>query len=197
MQTNLDYETIRGALIRATTVSVVAVIFSVIVFGSQAFNLHAVQFELMLNGVAIAVAYAAFKSHAFQDEYAATSIWGVFIMGILLLPLGVWGVVSTTSYIVGLTASTYLYYLLVSKHSLGGRYGRVVAAILILGFGNALIFSFLQVLGMRMPAQSPAATVPGVRELWEGAMIAIVSGIAMEFSDWLVEYSRHRETVVN
>lgn len=68
MQTTHNNETIRGALVRTTTVAVVAVTFSTIVFGRRAFNSHAIQFEFMLDGVTIAVAYAAFKSHAFRIE---------------------------------------------------------------------------------------------------------------------------------
>ena len=197
MSPNLDYYTIRKVLSRFLSVGVVAVIVSITSFGLSAFNLQSIHFEIMVNGVAIAAAYSTLKSGVFQNKHVAGLMVMIFMLVLLPLPVGGWGLVSMTSYLVGLTAAVSFYCSLARKHPVRGRAWRISVAFLILGLADVLVFSFLQVASLRMFGQPVGVSPFAFRTLWEGLMMTTISAVAFEFAELLVQLSDTYRAVVH
>lgn len=193
----LDYRTIRNVLTRFFSVGGIAVAFSLVAFGPRAFSIHSIEFVIMANGVAIAVAYSTLKTGVFQNEHVAAMITMLFLFVILPLPLGGWGLVSVTSYLVGLTAAVGLYCSIVARHPLRGRPWRIFAAIVILGLADALVFFFLQVASLRLSGHPSVLSLFATGELLEGLLMTTVSSAAFEIAEWAVQLSAPKQAVVN
>jgi len=109
-------DVLKEAIIRIIVIAGIVIAFSLIVFGSAAFNPFATSFEFAVNGVTIAIAYAAFKSNQIRNGFAALLIWYIFVMVIVPLPYDALNLVMVILHIIGLTAAVYLYFLAINKH---------------------------------------------------------------------------------
>ncbi|MGO9482349.1 MAG: hypothetical protein ACLP05_11300 [Candidatus Kryptoniota bacterium] len=194
---NSDRKLLIDTIIRAIVVAGVVSFFSIIVFGAAALEPQLAQFELLKNGVTIAIAYAAFKGNRLRDGFAALLLWYVLLTAVIDVPYHAWNFVMEAAYIVGLTYSIYFYFNVVGKTLGKARVKWIIAATLIVGTAHGLIFIFLQIISLRVFAHPIETFEWSFIDLKNGLVIGILSALGMEFSEYVVRTIRSLEKINN
>lgn len=188
-------EVLKESALRFVVIGGLAVILSFILFGPLAFNPFMTSFEYVASGVTIAIAYAAFKSERVRNGLAAELIWYVFLMTIIGYSNGWWNYVMEASYIIGLVAAVYLYFMLINKRIVKGLIQRAVAVIIIVAVAHALIVIFLQLVNSGIFVHPLRSLGWSLMNLRNGTVIGIISAIGMEFSEYLINLPLFRPKV--
>ena len=179
-------ENVKEAILRIIVVSVIAIGSGYLFFGSAVFNPRMTWFEFVANGVTIAIAYSAFKSSQIRDGFALLFLWYLFLNVFVFLPHNDWMPRMEASYVIGLTASVYVYFLLARKSVISGWVQRIIVICLLIGFAHGLIVLFLEVLTQRLFIH-PSETVGwSFMNLKTGLVIGIVCAVGMELSEYLI-----------
>ncbi len=194
---NRNVDVVKDAALRVLVVGAVAVGFGYLVFGSAVFNMRMTWFEFVANGVTIAIAYMAFKSNQVRNGFIVLFFWYLFLIAFAFVPHNNWMPIMEASYVVGLTASVYVYFLLDRKHIIKGSIQRIICVSLLIGFAHGVIVLFLQLLTLRVFAHPLETLGWSFMNLKNGVVIGLLCAVGMELSEFIINsHFLHRSVSV-
>lgn len=193
---NPNADVVKDAVVRVLVVAGIAIAFGYLVFGSAVFNVRMTWFEFVENGVTVGIAYMTFKSNRVRIGFLVLFFWYLFLIAFLFVPHNNWNPIMEASYVVGLTASVYVYFLLDRKHIIKGPIQRIICASLLIGFAHGVIVLFLQLITLRVFVHTLETLSWGFMNLKNGTVIGLLCGIGMELTEPIINsHLLHRDII--
>lgn len=183
---NRYLEVFEEDVIRTFLVGGMAVGLGYLFFGRGVFDIRMILFEFVSNGVTIALAYTAFKSNQVRNGLVSLLVWYFILVAFVYVPHNNWMPIMEASYVLGLTAAVYIYFLLGRKHLMKGWLQRIAFAVILIGLTHGFIFVFLQLITLKVFVHPLETLGWSFTSLKYGAVIGLLCAVGMELSEHVI-----------
>ncbi len=181
-----DLKAVEEAILRVVLVAGIAAGFGYLVFGSALLNIGMIWFEFVTSGITIAIAYMAFRSGRARNGFVVLLFWYLCMIAFIYVPHNSWMPIMEASYVVGLTAAVYVFFILKRRHVIKGSVQRIVGVALLIGITHGLVVLFLQLITLRLFAHPMTSLGWGFMNLKYGMVIGLLCGVGMELSEYII-----------
>jgi hypothetical protein len=183
---NSVIDAFKQSLLRALIIAGIVTGFSYAVHGAAAFNSMYTAFEFFANGVAIGIAYAAFKVGQYRNGCAALLGWYVIFTGFIARSEHSWNYFMVASYIIFLAGAVYLCLRINNKWFANARIQRIIATTLIIALTHGIVVIFLQLVTGALFSHPLKALEWSYMNFRNGTLIGILSALGMELAEYAV-----------